>query len=253
MSETVDFSSAREVQRKARQGEPGQLRKEFYRQYRELLEGCYADIRSDVAGYTASSGESVSCVKGCSHCCEHFVSVTVSHSLVITDYLYTSENAMSAFMRGYPRWLAAVQGDPAAKAVFTMLEQDTALSADVKRSSEELRTAYHRYAIPCPFLEGKRCAIYAVRPLCCAGFFSMASPEFCRADNEILVPLVQVVPSKAKLKKLAELTDIRLSAHQEALPTLVYKLLTRGFQDVYLEVENLFKPQGGPPQPGNPD
>ncbi len=246
MSDLIDFAAIKEVQRKSRQGEPGQLRKEFNRGYRELLDSSYEEIHSDVSGYIGSTGESVACAKGCAYCCEHFISVSVAHAIVVTDYLYASENAMSAFLRAYPEWLSAIEDNPAAKEVFSKLEQDTTLSANVKQSSEELRSAYHLFAIPCPFLVSKRCAIYPVRPIACAAFFSLASPEYCMAENEIPVAHFQAVPSQAKLRKIAELTDFRLSAHQESLPQLVYKLLTRGVPDVYMEVENLFKTDVSP-------
>ena len=243
MSDLIDFAAIKEVQRKSRQGEPGQLRKIFNHSYRELLDSSYEDIRGDVSGYVSSTGESITCTKGCAYCCEHFISIPVSHAIVITDYLYASENAMSTFLRGYPAWLAAIEDNPAAKEVFNKLEEDTTLRARVKQSSEELRSAYHIFAIPCPFLVSKRCAIYPVRPIACAAFFSLTSPEFCMAENEIPVAHFQAIPSQAKLKKIAELTDFRLSAHQESLPKLVYKLLTLGLPEVSRELDTLFAPQ----------
>ena len=250
MSELIDFVAIKEIQRKSRQGEAGQLRKEFNRSYRELLESSFEEIRSDVSGYVSSTGENFTCAKGCAYCCEHFISISVSHAIVVTDYLYASENAMSAFLRGYPAWLAAIEDNPAAKEVFDKLEEDTTRSAMVKQSTEELRSAYHHFAIPCPFLVSKRCAIYPVRPIACAAFFSLTSPEFCMADNEIPVAHFLAVPSQAKLKKMAELTNFRLSAHQESLPKLVFNLLTTGLPEVSREVDTLFNQ---PQQTGSGD
>ena len=247
MSDLIDFAALKDIQRKSRQGEAGRLRKEFNRSYRELLDRSYEEIRSDVAGYLTTTWENIACTKGCSYCCEHFVSVTVGHAIVVTDYLYASENAMSAFTRGYRKWAAAFEGNPAAKEVFSQLERDTTFSPVVRKSPDELRSAYSRFAIPCPFLVSGRCAIYPVRPIACAAFFSLAAPEFCTAENDIPVDHINAIPSQATLKKMAELIDFRLSAHQESLPKLVYKLLMRGLPEVSLEVENLFKAQSAPP------
>ncbi len=250
MSKLIDFAAIKEIQRKSRQGEAGRLRKEFNRSYRALLDSSYEEIRGNVSGYISSTGESVTCAKGCAYCCEHFVSVPVSHAIVATDYLYASENAMSAFLRSYPAWLSAIEDNPAAKAVFDKLEEDTTLRAIVKQSSEKLRSAYHHFAIPCPFLVSKRCSIYPVRPIACAAFFSLTSPEFCLAENEIPVVHFQAVPSPAKLKRMSELTNYRLWAHQESLPKLVYRLLTVGLPEVSREVDKLFNT---PQQPGEDD
>jgi Fe-S-cluster containining protein len=169
--------------------------------------------------------------------------------MVIADYLYASENAMSVFLRGYDKWLAAVE-DPDAEAIFGALEEDTARSAVVKSSSQDLLSAYHSLGITCPFLDKTRCAIYPVRPVCCAAYFSVSSPELCRADSATPAAIIQVKPSEKNLRHFTELADIRLSAHQENLPKLVYKLLTMGFSEVYLEVEKLFKTQGRTPPAG---
>jgi Fe-S-cluster containining protein len=248
MSFSTDFARIKEVQRQSRQGESGQWRKEYDRQYREVLERTYEEIRTEVLRYTASTGEVIACEKGCTHCCEHFVSIPVSHAVVIADYLYASENAMSAFLRGYGKWLRSITDNPQAAAVFAELGKDTAAAAVVKTSPQELLSAYHTFAIPCPFLDGKRCAIYTIRPLCCAAYFAISPPEYCRSDSEMPAALLQVTPSQVKLHKLAELADPRLSLHQESLPQLVYKMLTEGLPQVSLELEKLFNSQDTPPQ-----
>ena len=55
--------------------------------------------------------------------------------------------------------------------------------------------------------------------------------------------LLQITPSRSNLRKLSELTDPRLSLHQESLPKLVFKLLTDGLPEVAVEVARLFDPQ----------
>jgi Fe-S-cluster containining protein len=240
MSDSIDLARIKDVQRKSRQSDYGEWHKNYTRQYRQLLEDTYDEIRTEVLRYTDSIGENITCGKGCNYCCEHFVSVPVSHAVVITDYLYASENAMSAFLRGYARWQKAIEDSPRAEAIFSQLQEDTTVSAAVKTSSQELLSAYHTLNISCPFLDGRRCAIYPVRPLCCAAYFSVSPPECCRSDSETPAALLEITPSQPKLRKLAELTDPRLSLHQEPLPSLVYKLLTRGLPEVAAEVERLF-------------
>jgi Fe-S-cluster containining protein len=243
MSASIDLARIREVQEKARQGKHGQWRKEYSRRYRQLLESIYEEMRSEVLRYTASGGESIQCQKGCHHCCEHFISVPVSHAIVVTDYLYASEKAMSVFLRSYPIWRRSIEENPQAVDVFSILEEDTARAAEVKPSPQELLSAYHNLNIPCPFLDGKCCAIYPVRPLCCAAYFSVSLPEFCSSDSVTQAVLLQITPSRSNLRKLSELTDPRLSLHQDSLPRLVYKLLTDGLPEVAIETGKLFDSQ----------
>ena len=240
MPEPKDLAAIKEVQRKARQGEYGRQRKEFGRKYREILEKSYEEIRADALRYTASIGESIQCGKGCAHCCEHFVSVTVSQAVVIADYLYASENAMAVFLRNYDKWLKSIEENPQAVIIFSSLEEDTTLSAEVRTSPQELLHAYFTFAVPCPFLDKTRCAIYAVRPLCCAAYFAVTPPEFCRADVSSPPLVLEVKPSEKNLRALVQLADPRLSLHQESLPKLVYKLLTAGLPEVSRELDTLF-------------
>ena len=241
---TTDLLRIKETERKARQGEPGAWRKEFTRQYRQILERIFEEIREEIRPYIDSPEEGITCKKGCTHCCEHFVSIPVSHAVLITDYLYSSEKALSSFLRGYDRWVRVIEDNPQASAVFSSLEEHAASTAIVKPYSQELLAAYHVFSIPCPFLDRSQCAIYPVRPVCCAAYFSVSSPEYCQSDSATPATILEVKPSEANLRKLAELTDPRLSLHQENLPKLVYKLLTNGLPEVILEVERLFNSPG---------
>jgi Fe-S-cluster containining protein len=194
--------------------------------------------------YSDFSEEGITCRKGCTHCCEHFVSIPVSHAVLIPDYLYSSERALSSFLHGYDRWVRVIADNPQAFAVLGRLEEYTSLSAAVKPYSQELLSEYHALAIPCPFLDKRECSIYPVRPVYCAAYFSVSSPKYCQSDSAMPATILEVKPSQTNLRKLAELTDPRLSLHQENLPKLVYKLLTNGLPELSLEIQRLFDAQG---------
>jgi len=240
----TDLASIKEVQRKARQGDLGVWRKEYARQYRQVLERIYEEIQEEIRLYLNIPEEGITCRKGCGTCCAQFVSVPVSHAVLITEYLYASEKAMSTFLHGYDRWLRCFENNSQAATVFSRLEEYTASAAAVKHYPQELCIAYHALDVPCAFLDRGQCSIHAVRPIVCAAYFAVSPPEFCRADSDTLATILEVAPSQVNLRKLAELTDPRLSLHQESLPKLVYKLLTIGLPEVVLEVERLFNFQG---------
>ena len=226
---STDLTRIREIGQTSRRGEHGAWRKEYDQRYRRELESIFADVCSETRPYFDEQPGGITCRKGCAHCCEHFVSISVAHAILITDYLYTSERALSVFLRGYQRWRQAIESDAQSAALFQRLEQDTSRIAVVKPADQKLLAEYHSLRIPCPFLERGQCAIYPVRPVCCAIYFALSPPDYCRADSHIPATILENKPSNAHLQQLAALADPRLSLHQESLPGLVYKLLTQGY------------------------
>ena len=241
-----DLARIKDIERKARQGDFGAWRKEFVRRYRQELGGIYKEIREGARPYFDTPG-GITCGKGCNTCCQHFISIPVSHAVVIADYLYASPKAMSAFLRGYERWRNAFGDNPDAAALLNSLEYYTTSSDEVATPPQELLSAYHTFAVPCPFLDGKSCAVYSVRPICCAAYFAVSSPALCEADSGMQATVFQITPSQANLRKLSQLADPRLSWHQEPMPELVYKLLTRGLPEVAEDVERLFAAEAARP------
>ena len=240
---STDLPRITEIKRKAHQGDAGVWRKEFSRQYRQELEHIFEEIRAETRPVFNSLEEGITCRKGCGTCCSQFVSVPVSHAVLITEYLYASERAMSIFLRGFDNWLHAIEDNPQATLVLNSLEEYTSSASAVKHYPQELCAAYHALDIPCPFLDRGQCSIHAVRPVVCAAYFSVSPPEYCRSDSQTPATILEVKPSEANLRRLAELTDPRLSLHQESLAKLVYKLLTNGLPEVFLEIQKLFDAQ----------
>jgi Fe-S-cluster containining protein len=236
----IDFSSLKDIESKSKRGEYGQWRRDYLRRLRQSLEEAYGQIRSSLQADITGLGGEITCGKGCTECCHHFLSVPVSHALLITEHLYASPEAMSAFKRGYARWRSALEDNPEAGMLLAQLETLTTLSPEVQAAPQDLLHDYHRFGIPCAFLDGKKCAIYAVRPIVCAAYNSVSPQECCRPGSDIPASIVQIKPSEDLLRRMSQLTDPRLSWHQEPLPEIVYKLLTRGLPDVANEVFALF-------------
>lgn len=240
MPNEIDFSSLKDIERLSRAGEHGEWRRDFNRRFRSMLDGIYAEIQGQVREYSGKAGSPVSCGKGCTECCRHFVTIPVSHAIVIADYLTSSEDALSVFKRGYARWKNAIEENPEAMALVSRLETFSTMCAEVETSPQELLSEYHILGIPCPFLDGKKCSIYAVRPICCAAYFAVSPPEFCLVGSDMPATIFEVAPSQDELRRLSQITDPRLSWHQEPLPDIVYKILTRGLPEVAEEVFKLF-------------
>jgi Fe-S-cluster containining protein len=255
MPNDVDFSSLKEIERLSRAGEHGEWRRDFDRRFRSMLDGMYAEIQKQVREYSSQAGSPVSCGKGCTECCRHFVTIPVSQAIVIADYLSANEDAMAGFKRGYARWRAAIEDNPEALALVAQMETFSTMCGEVEAVPQDLLSAYHRFGIPCPFLDGKKCSIYAVRPICCAAYFAVSPPEFCLVGSDMPATIFEVAPSQDELRRMSQLTDPRLSWHQEPMPDIVYKILTRGLPEVAEAVFRIFgeeekamsRQQGGKP------
>ncbi len=176
------------------------------------------------------SGDSITCRRGCSHCCHHYITASIAEGLVIVDFLYEDEHTLTQFLKAYSTW------QEKAGVTCAGLDQLRTLARLSGTPVESYRTSvistHHEYAkmtIPCPFLTGNNdCAIYAVRPLCCSIHASIDPPERCSPDSPQTPRSCDVLPSYNDMALLASFWRSDFSAISLTMPTLVYNLLTRG-------------------------
>jgi Fe-S-cluster containining protein len=223
------------TEKKAHQGEYGSWRRAFCRSYREVTGRICRQAAREQKEYLDSTGASISCGRGCAHCCSQYISISLAHGLAIVDYLYFNHALIDPFLNRYSKWLQAMAGSEPLQA----LERYTNQSKKVKRTPQELLDTYARQNVPCPFLRNSLCTIYPVRPICCASHISISPPELCRADSADPPMISEATPSHEDLLELAMLGEPVLSLHQETLPSLVFRLLTEGFPEVRRKVEDI--------------
>ena len=223
------------VEVEAHRGEYGAWRKDYCKSYRATADRICRQALLEVQAYLDSRGSIISCRKGCAHCCVQYISISLGHSLVIVEYIYANPLLLEPFLRRYEKWLSMMSGN----APLRTLERYTTLSPVVRRTPQDLLDEYAKLEVPCPFLAQDACAIYPVRPICCASHMSVSPPERCRASS-VLQPLIcEATPSPADLRELAALSDPVLSLHQETLPSLVFRLLTEGLPEVMRQLDRL--------------
>lgn len=102
-------------------------------------------------------GTPPSCTKGCSHCCNLQVYITMPEALAIAEYVSQSP---------------------------TLLKR-TVQSCQESISKQKLSSTDHfRENIPCAFLSDKKeCSVYEVRPMPCRHHFAITPPENCSSEN----------------------------------------------------------------------
>ncbi|HEG44632.1 hypothetical protein LCGC14_2528250 [marine sediment metagenome] len=126
----------------------------------------------------AEQGDSVSCTKGCSHCCHYLVGVTAAEAFC----LYREIMAM-----------------PEARQVAIISESITAAQAIAVKGLGDMKAAdpsglshwYGDLDISCPALRDGVCSMYEQRPLACRECLTTSQPDRCKKDSvEAAEPVV---------------------------------------------------------------
>jgi Fe-S-cluster containining protein len=137
-----------------------------------LLPRLYDAYDAYVGAVLSTGNESVTCARGCSHCCRHYVTSVEPYELLF----------MHARVRGDQRYPSRVIGMHRRAALFHSLR-------DGRGGDEAEDRALHRYYLrdqPCPFLEANgACGAYAARPMSCRMYYSLSHPSLCKGKAVI--------------------------------------------------------------------
>ena len=227
------YRQIEKIEAQEKGGPYGAWWREFCGNYRELLVQARNHSYTALEKKLAATGERITCRKGCTYCCFHYISVPLAHGIVIVDYLYGRKHLLRAFIRNYERWRHK------GKAISKTLDETRVRAFSSSMSIHEIiavtRPLSMRYLesnIPCPFLEEEACLIYAVRPLPCSGQFSVSPPERCSPAAAEGAVIHQLVADDEDLLKILELAGPRLMVYEMTLPTLIYRFLTEGASSI---------------------
>jgi len=146
-----------------------------------LARSISASVVGIATSQAATEGKTISCQRGCTHCCRQLVPVAPLEAKRLAEVI----SALSPERRDviWERFAKAIQrleqaglvSAKPAQGVRAMVSKETdALAAwnDVSRRYYELR-------IDCPFLEDDSCSIYEERPLACREYNAVTPPALC--------------------------------------------------------------------------
>ncbi len=227
----------RRTEDKEKKGSHGEWRKEFCRKYLAQLTKSREDAFDSLIKSLAEDGETISCRKGCTYCCYHYVTVSLAQGIVIVDYLYKRKDLLKQFLDHYERWQE--QGKSIADDIDGRRIQALSSSLPIDlviRDTRPLSTRYFRANIPCPFLLDNQCSIYALRPPSCSGHHAISPPERCAPESKLQPDIRRSMPSDEDFIKIVQLADSRLSLYELTLPTMIYRLLTEGSAAMMSEI-----------------
>jgi Fe-S-cluster containining protein len=227
----------RRAEDREKKGSHGVWRKEFCSKHLRLLIRTRENASNSLVETLSAREEAISCRPGCSHCCFHYVAVSLAQGILIVDYLYRSKALLKHFVDYFETWRK--DGEAIAdridririRAVMTSVPMD-----QVMVDTRPLSTQYLDSHIRCPFLIDDKCSIYEVRPMACSSHHSISPPDYC-APGAQQKPLIRhSVPEDQDLIEMMKLADPWLMLYELTLPTMIYKLLTEGSSAVMVEI-----------------
>ena len=227
----------KKIEAKEKKGAYGAWRREHCGKYLKLLARIQQDTHQSLAETLARKGETISCRTGCTHCCFHYVTVPLSHGIVIVDYLYKRKALLKQFVDNFDRWYG--KGYSISERIDRIRIRASSSSIPVEQVMADTRPLSETYLdmnISCPFLADNRCLIYDVRPTSCSGYFSVSPPDWCAPVSKRKPVLHNVIPSDRDLIETTQLADPVISLYHLTLPIMIYKLLTDGAASVIKEI-----------------
>lgn len=177
-------------------------------------------ISSSIVGlatdHAVREGKTVSCQRGCTHCCRQLVPVAPLEAKRLSEVIA----ALPAEQRRtvLDRFAAALTkleqaGLLSAKTVTgqrALLSQE----ADAVAAWNDVSRRYYELRIDCPFLENDACAIYDERPIACREYNAVTPPSLCESFDPAIETLERPVRLGEALTKagnaLAKTKDLAI-------------------------------------------
>ncbi len=162
----------------------------------------FADaVMSAAISMVEDQGKRISCQKGCGVCCRQLVAIPEIEARHIGHLVNEFPDPLRARVRA--RFADARHRLDEAGLLEKLLHPDQWNEGE----GNSLGLTYFRLAIPCPFLEGDACSIYAVRPLACREYLVTSPAERCAEPTpetvERVEPPLKMWTALARLDKTA--------------------------------------------------
>jgi Fe-S-cluster containining protein len=164
----------------------GRKREAFCIDYIEKKRKILEKFRADQIKTVSNNGETISCQRGCSHCCLAYMQANVQECEAIVYYLYHHETTLSTFLKNYPPWREKLKQNGDIFKECGQLWQDKTnpgAGEETKRALQDSEKRYQQQNAYCPFLSDGACLIYDVRPFTCAALISTSPTQWCNPSS----------------------------------------------------------------------
>lgn len=227
----------KKIEAKEKKGSYGVWRKEFCKKYSDSIGQLRKNTYNSLVETLTIKSESITCRKGCTHCCFHYVAVSLAQGIVIVDFLYKHRDLLRKFVDNTEKWHR--KGYSVSNSIDLTRLKAVSSSMPIDLVIEKTRPMSEQYLdmkIQCPFLSNNKCFIYEVRPLACSNHYSGSPPHWCDPLTHHEPLIHHPVPNDEDLSGILRLGDPRLSLYELALPIMIHRLLTEGASSLMAEV-----------------
>ena len=125
-----------------------------------------------------SSGETISCRKGCASCCRMMVPVSPPEAFRLRKTITHLPESQQGQIRERIATIKTALLDNGLLFPLQELGESTLQKSD--HDIEPLNQAYYSLRLPCPFLENEVCSIYEDRPAACRELLVTSPAELCQ-------------------------------------------------------------------------
>ena len=227
----------------AYRGAVGQRREGFCAAYATAKKTTLVSIADRLRQGAEENGKTISCARGCSHCCKMFVVASLQECEAIVHHLYNNEPALRLFLRNFARWnerILRIEGSfRRINTIHARMTAGEASEAEISQFDVECDT-YAMQDIPCPFLADNACAIYEVRPYVCARIVAITPSEWCRAGHPRQGEAMHLKAQMQFEKDMPYFAPPASDCVFSSMPFLVYRLLNESY-DALITVPGLEK------------
>lgn len=141
------------------------------------------------------NGKTISCRKGCFHCCYYIVPVVSAEAFLIRDEVMALSPAERKGI--LQNFLDAIERIHSAK--IPAYDVKTADDDPMKNCMENIVNWYKELGMPCAFLIDNACSMYEQRPLICRECLTISEPSTCKNDSQIAPESVELPVSITKV------------------------------------------------------
>jgi len=162
-----------------------------------------------VTNKLASDGNSVSCRKGCCHCCHYLLPVSTPEAFRLAYEILTMPP-----IRQEAILISTI--DAAKKIMEHGLPEPENNPIANRPDLQDISNWYKELTLPCPFLVDDSCCIYNIRPLVCREYMVTSPPDNCKKNSTTPPDTVTLPVTTAKI--LMDIADELESDHLKVIP-----------------------------------
>jgi len=169
-----------------------------------LARSISASIVEIAAKHAAEEGKTISCQRGCTHCCRQLVPVAPVEAKRLAEVVSAlSDKQRAATLERFARAIKTLEAASlvSAKPIHgrrVMISKET----DAMAAWNDVSRRYYDLRIDCPFLEDDSCIIYDERPLACREYNAVTSPSLCESFDPGIETIERPIRSGEVLTKV---------------------------------------------------